>query len=69
VALKNGEVRVYREKQLLDCLNVGMELTALRFGKFGREDNSLIMVNKGGSLTIKVGPIHTDAARGSRLSR
>lgn len=54
VALKNGEVRVYREAVLFDVINLGAEVSAMRFGKFGREDNTLVLVHKSGSLTVKM---------------
>jgi len=54
VALKNCEVRVYREKQLMEVLPIIGEVSAMRFGKFGREDNSLIIIDTAGQLTVKV---------------
>lgn len=42
VALGNGEVRVYNGKNLVSTFNCHEQVTALRYGKFGREDNSLV---------------------------
>ena len=60
VALANGEVRIYNEKSLVSSVRVREEVTALRFGKFGREENSLVMAHKSGSLTVKMLPRNTD---------
>lgn len=58
MALKGGEVRVYRDKVLLDTLQLAggpsAEPVSLRFGKFGREDNSLVILHKSGALSVKV---------------
>jgi Bardet-Biedl syndrome 1 protein len=48
VSLANCEVRVYREKFLADTLKTPAVVNAMRFGRFGREDSTLVMVTKGG---------------------
>ena len=56
VALANGELRVYHKDSttLLDMLQLESEPSLLRFGRYGREDNTLLIVYKNGSLSIKV---------------
>ncbi|OBS82508.1 hypothetical protein A6R68_23515 [Neotoma lepida] len=49
VALANGEVRIYRDKALLNDA-----VTSLCFGRYGREDNTLIMTTRRGGLIIKI---------------
>lgn len=39
-----GEVRVYNEKKLVSLHTVPSPVTALWFGRYGREDNTLITV-------------------------
>ncbi|GMH36088.1 hypothetical protein BSKO_03956 [Bryopsis sp. KO-2023] len=56
VALGNGEVRVYHEKHLASVHTVSSKVSALYFGKFGREDNTLITLMKDGGLDIKILP-------------
>ncbi|PNH05290.1 Bardet-Biedl syndrome 1 protein [Tetrabaena socialis] len=56
VALANGEVRVYNEKLLVSVHNVPNPVTALWFGRYGREDNTLITTHKSGLLDIKMLP-------------
>ncbi|GIL69347.1 hypothetical protein Vretimale_13465 [Volvox reticuliferus] len=56
VALSNGEVRVYNEKLLVSIHTVPNPVTALWFGRYGREDNTLITITKSGMLDIKMLP-------------
>ncbi len=54
VALGNKEVRLYNEKHLIVTLNLSDVTTAMRFGRFGREDRTLCMISHGGALNIKI---------------
>ena len=54
VALKNGEVRLYKEKFLLSTLQVDGSVTAMQFGRFGREESSLILVTRAGGMYVKI---------------
>lgn len=54
VALSNGEVRVYNEKLLVSVHVSPNPVTALWFGRYGREDNTLLAITKSGALDIKV---------------
>lgn len=56
LALKNGEIRVYHEKHLASIHTVSSPVSALYFGKYGREDNTLITILKNGTLDIKMLP-------------
>lgn len=56
VALSNGEIRGYREKDLVDIIRVNEVVTALTTGTYGREDSTLIIVTLSGSLLIKMLP-------------
>jgi len=56
VALANGEVRVYSNKVLLNKMQVNDVVTCMIFGKYGREENTLIMTLKSGSIAIKMLP-------------
>jgi len=58
VALANGEVRVYNEKHLVSIHQTNDIPTGLRFGRFGREDNTMIMTHASGALSIKILPRH-----------
>jgi len=46
VALTNNEIRIYKEKFLVDIIITEDVVTGMRFGRFGREDNTLIMTTK-----------------------
>ncbi|XP_053416016.1 Bardet-Biedl syndrome 1 protein isoform X2 [Nycticebus coucang] len=52
--LANGEVRIYRDKALLNVIRTPDPVTSLCFGRYGREDNTLIMTTRGGGLIIKI---------------
>ena len=54
VGLSSGEVRVYRGRELLNTFSVGDPVRALRFGRFSREDNSLAVLTKSGSVVVKM---------------
>mmetsp|Transcript_36912 Transcript_36912/g.115586 ORF Transcript_36912/g.115586 Transcript_36912/m.115586 type:complete len:596 (-) Transcript_36912:28-1815(-) len=54
VALADGEVRCYREKKLVARLQLNEPVTALYFGQYGREDNTLVAVTRSGALHIKM---------------
>jgi len=56
VALANGEVRVYNEKQLVSIHQTNDLVVGMRFGRFGREDNTLISTHASGALSIKILP-------------
>ncbi|XP_075401442.1 BBSome complex member BBS1 isoform X1 [Tenrec ecaudatus] len=54
VGLSNGEVRIYRDKALLNIIRAPDAVTSLCFGRYGREDSTLVMTTKGGGLLIKI---------------
>lgn len=60
VALANGEVRVYNDKNLVSTVDVYDEVTGLRYGKFGREENTLVLALKSGALSVKILPRTVD---------
>ncbi|XP_060544566.1 Bardet-Biedl syndrome 1 protein homolog isoform X2 [Pantherophis guttatus] len=54
VSLANREIHVYRDKNLVNVIQVPDVVTSIAFGHYGREDNTLIMTTKGGGLIIKI---------------
>lgn len=49
------QVRMYQGSTLLHSFTVERPVVSLRFGFYGREDNSLVIVHgKGSSITIKM---------------
>jgi Bardet-Biedl syndrome 1 protein len=55
-ALTNGDVRMYRGKDLVDVLRVGERIAALACGPYSREVNTLCLVTKAGGLIVKMLP-------------
>lgn len=54
VALANGEVRMYDGKNVLTSMTCSSPVTAMKFGQYGREDATLVLISKTGSLTLKI---------------
>lgn len=54
VALASCEVQLYRDKNLLSSIRTPDTVSALRFGRYGREDGTLILVLRGGGLLVKI---------------
>lgn len=54
VALASGEIRMYKELKLFHSFTVEKPVQAMKFGAYGREDNSLVIVHGKGSLTFKI---------------
>eukprot|EP00603_Paraphysomonas_imperforata_P008422 CAMPEP_0114427968 /NCGR_PEP_ID=MMETSP0103-20121206/8665_1 /TAXON_ID=37642 ORGANISM="Paraphysomonas imperforata, Strain PA2" /NCGR_SAMPLE_ID=MMETSP0103 /ASSEMBLY_ACC=CAM_ASM_000201 /LENGTH=599 /DNA_ID=CAMNT_0001597133 /DNA_START=109 /DNA_END=1908 /DNA_ORIENTATION=- len=55
VALHSGEMRMYHDNKMLYKFNVEKPVHAIRFGLYGREDNTLVIVHgRGGAITIKI---------------
>ncbi|XP_014648531.1 PREDICTED: Bardet-Biedl syndrome 1 protein isoform X3 [Ceratotherium simum simum] len=44
--LANGEVRIYHDKALLNVIRAPDAVTSLCFGRYGREDNTLVMTTR-----------------------
>ena len=42
------------DKHIVDWFSMPDAVSAMRFGKFGREDSSLVLITVGGSLTVKI---------------
>lgn len=54
VALEGGEVRVYNGRSCVATVGGTDTITALRFGTYSREANTLVTVSRSGSLTFKM---------------
>ncbi|XP_068081966.1 Bardet-Biedl syndrome 1 protein homolog [Anabrus simplex] len=54
VALAGGTVHFYHGRQLVDVITVPDTVSAVRFGHFGQEEHSLILVTVGGCLMVKI---------------
>ncbi|XP_039273408.2 BBSome complex member BBS1-like [Styela clava] len=54
VALENGEVQVYRDKYLVDSIKLREPAQALFFGKYGREDSTLIVILRSGAMNLLI---------------
>ncbi|XP_076024035.1 BBSome complex member BBS1, partial [Genypterus blacodes] len=54
VGLANCEVHLYRDKNLLSTIKTPDVVTGIRFGRYGREDGTLILTTRGGGLMVKI---------------
>ena len=46
VALANNEVHLYKDKFLVDVIQVEENIYSMKFGRLGREDATLVMITK-----------------------
>ncbi|XP_018022222.2 Bardet-Biedl syndrome 1 protein [Hyalella azteca] len=53
-ALLLGLVLIFKDKYVVDTIHMEAPVSAMLFGRFGREDNTFILVMKGGGLHIKI---------------
>ena len=54
VAAANNQVLVFNDKHVVDCFSLNDSVSAMKFGKFGREDAALVLVTVGGALLVKI---------------
>lgn len=54
VGLENGEVRIYREKNLVDTVKFTDAPQGLCFGKYGRENSTLVAVLRSGAIHVLI---------------
>lgn len=47
LGMSDNRVMIYRDKHLVDTIYTEDKISALRYGRFGREDNTLVLVMKG----------------------
>lgn len=47
VSLANGQVHFYRQGILVEQLHFKTYIISMTFGRYGREDGTLVMVSKG----------------------
>ncbi|XP_066574893.1 BBSome complex member BBS1 isoform X1 [Amia ocellicauda] len=54
VGLANYEVHLYRDKNLISTIKTPDVVTSICFGRYGREEGTLVMTTKGGGLMVKI---------------
>ena len=54
VALQSRKIHFYNNKAIVDTIETDDVITSIKFGRYGREDNTLIMVSKSGFLIIQI---------------
>ena len=54
VALRNGEVRLYNEKNLVNQVVTDEACNGIIYGVFGREDGCLVINHAGGGMQAKI---------------
>jgi Bardet-Biedl syndrome 1 protein len=53
LTLKNGEIRLYNEKNLINILKLSENIFGVKFGKFCKDEERLVIITESGSLIIK----------------
>jgi len=64
IALENKELRLYKDKFLINTTIVEDQVSMMRFGKYDREDSSLIVIGKTGCLSIYILKRNVDLSEG-----
>lgn len=54
VALSTKQVLVYHDKHKVDCIETHEVVNSMKYGKYGRESGTLVLVSRTGSLTIRI---------------
>ena len=54
VGLADGSVHLYNGRKLVSKVQLSDAPTSLHFGRFGREDNTMVAITKSGALYIKI---------------
>lgn len=54
VALDNRQIHLYNDRNRVDIIETDDTIVSMKCGRFGREDNTLVMVSRSGGLTIKI---------------
>lgn len=54
VALTNCEVHIYKDKNLVNIITMDDVVTGMKFGWYGREESTLVMLTRGGGLYVKI---------------
>lgn len=54
VALRNGDILLYNERIKICSMNIEGIVTGMLFGQYGREEASLVLVQKSGALSLKI---------------
>jgi len=52
VALANNEIHLYKDKFLVDVIQVEENIYSMKFGRLGREDATLVMITKSKLISI-----------------
>lgn len=54
VALDTGQVHIFHDKHRVDLIDTTEVINAMKYGKYGRESGTLVMISRKGSLTIRI---------------
>uniref|UniRef100_A0A7S0XEZ2 Bardet-Biedl syndrome 1 N-terminal domain-containing protein n=1 Tax=Chromulina nebulosa TaxID=96789 RepID=A0A7S0XEZ2_9STRA len=54
VAMASGEIKFYRDAGQVYALRLDKPVIAMRFGSYGREENSIVFIHGRGSITVKI---------------
>lgn len=54
VALESGDVHIYRDRFLVDVIRLEVPAACILFGRFGREENALLLISRNGGLSVRM---------------
>lgn len=56
VALSSCELRLYQDQVLVSSQRTPDSVSAVVFGRYGREDGTVVMATRGGGLLVRIDP-------------
>ena len=54
VALETGEIRIYKDKNVINVIQSNELVTGMKFGTFGREEGALVLNFKSGGINVRM---------------
>lgn len=54
VALGDQTIKLYIDKTLINTIQLDLNVSAMKFGVFGREDGFLVIVDEKGGIETKI---------------
>jgi len=54
LALENCQVHIYLDKHRVDNIPTPEVINVMKYGKYGRESGTLVMVSRQGTLTVRI---------------
>ena len=54
IGLESGEVRIYKDKNIVNTIKTDEKIMGIKFGTFGREEGALVLNFKSGGINVRM---------------